>query len=215
MAVRASASSTRRKCGEIAASSGNRRSSDWQKAWMVPMRMPPGRSSTWANSARAAARESSPPGIVRAASSLSSAESSSVTQRPSRCWSRSAISAAAALVKVRHWMRDGSAPVSIRRSMRSVSSLVLPDPADAATKAETAGSDAWRCSASARSRAAVGRPALVKTFIRRPPTRPTRRHGQAARNRRTGGRRPDAAGIDRRGRGRRRRQSRRSARAPP
>ena len=50
----ASRSSTRRKCGDSDASSGKRRSSDWQKAWIVPMRMPPGRSSTRANSARAA-----------------------------------------------------------------------------------------------------------------------------------------------------------------
>ena len=49
----ASRSSTRRKCGDSAASSGKRRSSDWQNAWMVPMRMPPGRSSTFANSDRA------------------------------------------------------------------------------------------------------------------------------------------------------------------
>ena len=49
-------SSTRRKCGDSAASSGKRRSSDWQKAWIVPMRMPPGRSSTRANSARASRR---------------------------------------------------------------------------------------------------------------------------------------------------------------
>ena len=55
-AARASASSTTRKCGDICASSGKRRSSDWQKAWMVPMRMPPGRSSTRTNSARASAR---------------------------------------------------------------------------------------------------------------------------------------------------------------
>ncbi len=38
--------------GRCAASSGKRRSRDWQKAWMVPIRMPPGRSSTSANSAR-------------------------------------------------------------------------------------------------------------------------------------------------------------------
>ena len=58
--VRASAasrSSTSWKCGESAASSGKRRSSDWQKAWIVPMRMPPGRSSTRANSARARWRQ--------------------------------------------------------------------------------------------------------------------------------------------------------------
>ena len=87
-----------------------------------------------------------------ACSSLASAVSSSVTHLPSVFCSRTAISAAAALVKVRHWMRSGAAPVSIRRSSRSVSSLVLPDPAEAPTKAETVGSEAWSCSALARSR---------------------------------------------------------------
>ena len=35
MATRASPSSTSWKCGEIAASSGNRRNRDWQNAWIV------------------------------------------------------------------------------------------------------------------------------------------------------------------------------------
>ena len=61
------ASSSRRKCGESAASSGKRRSSDWQKAWMVPIRMPPGRSSTRANSARAQPRVASSGSTCRAA----------------------------------------------------------------------------------------------------------------------------------------------------
>ena len=86
-------------------------------------------------------------------SSPSSAASSSVTHLPRVFCSRTAISAAAALVKVRHWMRSGLAPASIRRSSRSVSSLVLPEPAEAATKADTAGSEASSCSALARSRA--------------------------------------------------------------
>ena len=38
------------------ASSGKRRSRDWQKAWMVPIRMPPGRSSTSASSDLARSR---------------------------------------------------------------------------------------------------------------------------------------------------------------
>src|SRR3954447_8027315 len=55
------------------------------------------------------------------------------------------ISAAAALVKVRHRMRDGWGPASIRRSTRSVSTLVLPVPAEAPTQTEHSGSDARRC----------------------------------------------------------------------
>ena len=100
----------------------------------------------------------------RPRSSASRAASSAVTQAPSRRCSRIAISAAAALVKVRHWMRAGSAPASISRSSRSVSSLVLPDPAEAPTKAETAGSDATRCADVACSRAEAWsrcRPSLV------------------------------------------------------
>ena len=53
-------------------------------------------------------------------------------------------------------MRDGSAPASIRRSSRSISSLVLPDPAEAATKADTPGSDASCCRFVARAEAAKG-----------------------------------------------------------
>jgi hypothetical protein len=120
----ASRSSTRRNCGDSDASSGKRRSSDWQKAWIVPMRMPPGRSSTCANRARAAARVSDEGATSSARSSRDSGASSSVTHLPRVFCSRTAISAAAALVKVRHWMRSGAAPDSIRRSRRSVSSLV-------------------------------------------------------------------------------------------
>ena len=85
-----------------------------------------------------------------------------VTHLPRVRCSRTAISAAAAaLVKVRHWMRSGFAPASIRRSRaRSVSSLVLPEPAEAATNADTAGSDAASCSRLARSRG-------VKAHLRR------------------------------------------------
>ena len=177
----ASRSSTSWKCGDSAASNGKRRSSDWQNAWMVPIRMPPGRSSTVANNARALC-SASPLGSTRSArSSCESAASSSVTQRPSVFRSRTDISAAAALVKVRHWMRSGFAPASISRSRRSVSSLVLPDPAEAPTKAETPGSDAWSCSALARSRAEVLEPPL--TLHPPPPATPPR--GQAAYSRRT------------------------------
>src|SRR5690242_7277289 len=55
------------------------------------------------------------------------------------------ISAAAALVKVRQRIRDGWVPASIRRSTRSVSTLVLPVPAEAPTQTEHSGSLARRC----------------------------------------------------------------------
>ena len=52
---RRSRSSITAKCGGTPASSGKRRSSDWQKAWMVTILTPPGASSTRANSRRARA----------------------------------------------------------------------------------------------------------------------------------------------------------------
>ncbi len=185
----ASRSSTNWKCGEISASSGNRRSSDWLKAWMVPIRMPPGRSSTVANSARAAWQASTVGSTCRSRNAFASAAGVIVTQRPSVFCSRSDISAAAALVKVRHWMRSGRAPASIRRSSRSVSSLVLPDPAEAATNADTAGSEALSCSRLARSRAGsriIRHPSPVITVTRhhRHPSPTTRRPAPAVHSRR-------------------------------
>ncbi len=41
-------------------------------------------------------------------------------------------------------MRSGFAPPTMSRSSRSVSNRVLPDPAEAATNADTAGFDAAR-----------------------------------------------------------------------
>ena len=52
---------------------------------------------------------------------------------------RFAISAAAALVKVRHRIDSGRAPFSSRRSTRAVSTCVLPVPAEADSAAWTAG----------------------------------------------------------------------------
>ena len=230
----ASMSSTMRKCGDSAASSGKRRSSDWQKAWIVPMRMPPGRSSTRANSARALASVCSDGTTRSAFSSRASAASSSVTHMPRIFCSRTAISAAAALVKVRHWMRSGAAPPSIRRSRRSVSSLVLPDPADAPTKADTDGSEASSCSALARSRAPSPRPLpqgerhtplplplregrggrgpvtgpLIRPHPRPPPTRPP---GRAVRSPRIAARTRAAAATDSSGPARHMRRSANSA----
>ena len=57
---------------------------------------------------------------------------------------RLAISAAPALVKVRHRIADGGVPRSSSRSTRAVSTWVLPVPAEADSAAWTSGSDA-RC----------------------------------------------------------------------
>ena len=58
---------------------------------------------------------------------------------------RMAISAAAALVKVKHKMRSGGTPASNKRNTRSVKIFVFPAPADASTHAENLGSDASCC----------------------------------------------------------------------
>ena len=81
------------------------------------------------------------------ASSLSSAASSAVAQSARRAAMRLAISEAAALVKVRQRRRSGGLPASSSASTRSVSTLVLPVPAEAATHTEERGSAArrWRC----------------------------------------------------------------------
>ena len=82
---------------------------------------------------------------VRSASSAASAASSATTQPLRRCSMRSTISAAAALVNVRHRMPSGSAPESSSRSTRSVSTRVLPVPALAVTHTERPGSAAAFC----------------------------------------------------------------------
>ena len=136
----ASRSSITEKCGATPASSGKRPSSDWQKAWMVSTFSPPGVSRTAGNSERARCRSRSfagrPISDSRAASSSGSA---ALVQPPRTSAMRLAISAAAALVKVRQRIFDGGVPVSISRSARSVSTLVLPVPADAPTQTEACG----------------------------------------------------------------------------
>ncbi|GAV36248.1 hypothetical protein ROTAS13_03935 [Roseomonas sp. TAS13] len=156
--VAESASSSMANCGGSSASSGKERSSDWQKAWIVAIRIPPGCSSTRQNSLRAVASCAGGTGSPVSASISPRRSASSVTaQRPRRRLSRIAISAAAALVKVRQRMRPGSVPSrSSRRSTRSVSTLVLPEPAEAPTQAERRGSEARRWAFWARSRAERG-----------------------------------------------------------
>ena len=68
-----------------------------------------------------------------------SAVSSSAVQRRSSSNTRFAMLAAAALVKVMQRIFAGSTPSSSRRITRCASTWVLPEPALAATQAETAG----------------------------------------------------------------------------
>src|SRR5262245_34248712 len=115
---------------------------------MVWTLRPPGVSMARANRRRASARRSlkmtspvSSCSLPVRSSSESLSHSAKVENR------RSAISAAAARVKVRQRMRAGGVPPSMRRTTRATSTWVFPDPALAATKAESAGSEArhwWR-----------------------------------------------------------------------
>ena len=184
IASAASRSSASWKWGEISASSGKRRSNDWQKAWIVLIRTPPGRSSTVANNDRARSILLAVGSTASPRSSRVSASWSNVTQPPRRRCSRTDISAAAALVNVRQRMRSGFAPSTINRSSRSVRSRVLPDPAEAATKADTRGSEAasWLASASARGEVMAPPP--------RPPS-PIPPRAPVARSRRSGASRTD------------------------
>ena len=145
--------------GGTPASSGKRRSSDWQNAWIVWILAPPGVSSTRAKSRRACAMSSSR-GLrpVSATKCCANSPDFIVVQAARRSLTRFAISAAAARVKVRHRMRAGSVPLSIKVSNRSVSTLVLPVPADAATQTEAAGSSALRWARSAAVGPCITRP---------------------------------------------------------
>src|ERR1700754_567510 len=82
---------------------------------------------------------------------------------------RFAISAAAARVNVRQRMAVGRAFASSRRSTRSRKTVVLPEPAEALTQAQTEGSAAWRCSRVARSAAPgdAGFRAMISAIIAR------------------------------------------------
>ena len=112
---------------------------------MVCTLSPPGVSSARANSRRACARRA--PGILPGGAPMaaSSASSSSVVQRPSVSNTRFAMLAAAALVKVRQRIFSGATPASRRLITRCASTWVLPDPALAATQAETPGSETSPC----------------------------------------------------------------------
>ena len=132
------------------ASKGNWCRSWAQKAWMVCTLRPPGVSSARAKSRRARARfapGNEVPSVKpdRSRTAASRAASSSVVQCASVSNTRFAIFAAAALVKVMQRIFSGSTPASSRLITRCASTCVLPDPALAATHAETAGSDTAAC----------------------------------------------------------------------
>jgi hypothetical protein len=114
-------SSATEKCGGTRASTGKRFSNDSQNAWIVWMRSAPGASITRANSVRASRIcTSSGWRPSRSRSSPASRASSQVDHLASSVPRRARISAAAALVKVRHKIAAGRAPASSRRTMREV-----------------------------------------------------------------------------------------------
>ena len=108
------------------------------------MRRPPGASSTRANKRRASCINGGVGRSPSANNSWRSATSSNRTQDASRAPMRLAISAAPALVKVRHRIASGRTPASSKRSTRAVSTWVLPVPAeaDSAACADGIGSEA-------------------------------------------------------------------------
>src|ERR1700720_821400 len=112
---------------------------------MVCTFKPPGVSSARANKRRASARRAAGMRPGRMPIAASSASSSSVVQRPSVSNTRLAILAAAALVKVRQRIFSGATPASRRLITRCARTCVFPEPALAATQAETPGSDTLPC----------------------------------------------------------------------
>ena len=129
---------------------GTRCSMRSQKAWIVSILSPPGvstaRGEEAARRGRGRAVRAARPSGRRSGSARATARRASPSRRAC-AKTRIVISAAAALVKVRHRMRDGGAPSSRRRITRSVRTRVLPAPALADTQAEARGSAArrWRC----------------------------------------------------------------------
>ncbi len=134
---------------------------------------PPGVSSAQANNSRARSRIfalgwASPTSRIAA----SSASSSSVTQWPSVENTRSAMLAAAALVKVMQRIFSGGTLPSNSRITRCTSTWVLPEPALADTKADEPGSEARACVARTASGIFRGAFTIPEAPIRRRPTIP-------------------------------------------
>ena len=143
-------SSTSKRAGTLA-SKGNRWSRRSQKAWMVWIFSPPGVSTVRAKSRRASSSAAGPPARAGTGAPVSriAPRRPSSSRRVQAARSRNTridMLAAAALVKVRHRMRDGATPASSSRSTRWASTCVLPDPALADTQAEVPGWEArrWR-----------------------------------------------------------------------
>ena len=128
---RAVVSSISLNCGLISASSGNRRRTPEQNEWIVCIFNPPGVSIARAKSCLAFRRRpaSIAPDTPRSVRSTRSAASGIIAHLPKRSKRRFCISAAAALVYVRHRMFCGSTSSNNNRATRSVRTRVLPEPA--------------------------------------------------------------------------------------
>ena len=146
--MRASSVRSRSSIGRVPALSpaslGNAASNHCAKAWMVSIRSPPpGQSSTAANSVRARSRVAGSSSAPIASNSRPSPVGSIRTQRARICPIRVTISAAPALVNVRHKTLSGRAPgSSSKRNTREVSTWVLPVPAEADSQTLSAGATA-------------------------------------------------------------------------
>ena len=116
---------------------------DSQNAWIVRILSPSGASIVSANRRPARSLSSFVACRPRRARNLSSSTlASEAAQSPRRSCRRFAISAAAALVKVRQRIRSGRVPVSRRRVILSIKTRVLPVPALAETHTDCRGSAA-------------------------------------------------------------------------
>ena len=114
------------------------------QAWKVPTKGRSGLRSSRSNAAGAALTQASicSGGTPQSLQAARACASEAWLSSSSACQTRSCISAAALLVKVRARMPPGSAPSSSARTMRAVSSQVLPLPAQASTTTDARGSQA-------------------------------------------------------------------------
>ena len=122
---------------------------------MVWIFKPPGASIAAANKVRAPRKSSSviEPSSPRSRNASRKSSFSSIAHSPRRLNKRFCISAAAALVYVRHRMRSGGTWANNSRATRSVNTRVLPEPAFAESHVETFGRAAFTCAIVASLRA--------------------------------------------------------------
>ena len=154
-AALAARSSISANCGLTPASSGNRRSSEAQKEWIVWIFSPPGVSMARANRR---ARVAQPVSRQRRPRRPDRAAPRAARRRPASPSRPAAGTAGSASRSRRPWCRSGtgcaaaSTPSSSSRATRSVSTRVLPDPALAASQVEgrAAPPATWRTVASSR-----------------------------------------------------------------